>query len=188
MEQKKPDARIVSGYCFAGEDDAELAKQEVKKIAYLEKHMDYTMPDKILQVYKKSIEERIFKTPVGYEYLKNMQEFLLESENIDNREIEPIRLYVNFQPRMRKNTSPVQNRIQAPAEKRKLRPLSISIALNIALAIAVCAMFVIALKSDNPNILNYENALTNKYSAWEQELSEREQAVRERERELNLER
>ena len=33
-------------------------------------------------------------------------------------------------------------------------------------------MFAIALTSDEPNILNYERALVNKYSAWEQELTE----------------
>lgn len=47
-------------------------------------------------------------------------------------------------------------------------------------------MFMITLKSDNPNILNYEKNLVNRYAAWEQELREREQVVREKERELNI--
>lgn len=48
-------------------------------------------------------------------------------------------------------------------------------------------MFAIAMKSDSPNILNYETAVVNKYALWEQELSEREQAVREKERKWNEE-
>jgi hypothetical protein len=47
-------------------------------------------------------------------------------------------------------------------------------------------MFYITLKSDNPNILNYENSLVNKYAAWEQELKEREQDIRAREIELDV--
>lgn len=36
------------------------------------------------------------------------------------------------------------------------------------------------------NILNYENAILNKYAAWEQELTAREQAVREKEQESGI--
>ena len=48
-------------------------------------------------------------------------------------------------------------------------------------------MFMITLRSDNPNVLNYERALTDKYASWEQELTERERAVREKELELQVE-
>ena len=41
--------------------------------------------------------------------------------------------------------------------------------------------------SDNPNILNYENNLQNKYAQWEQELTERENVLREKERNLMIE-
>lgn len=186
MKEENQDSRVVRGYGFVGEDDAELARQEEKKIAYLEKHMDYSMPDMVLQIYQKSIDERIFKTPVGYEYLKEMQKYLLSSEEINNEEIPPIRLMVNFQPRVRRNTHPARNRVQPPEPKRKIL-LPISLLLNFALIIAVGAMFAIALKSDEPNVLNYETAITNKYAEWEQELTQREKAVREKERELKIE-
>ena len=58
--------------------------------------------------------------------------------------------------------------------------------LNILLVLAVCAMFTIALNSENPNILNYERAVRDKYASWEQELTQREQTIREKERELRI--
>ena len=58
--------------------------------------------------------------------------------------------------------------------------------LNILLILLVIAMFVITLTGNNPTILNYEQKLQNKYAGWEQELTERENAVREKERELSL--
>ena len=61
-----------------------------------------------------------------------------------------------------------------------------SLILNVLLVIAICAMFAISLKSDNPNILNYKKNLTNQYAAWEQQLTERENAVREKEKELQF--
>lgn len=48
-------------------------------------------------------------------------------------------------------------------------------------------MFVITLQSDNPNILNYRQAITNEYASWEQELTERENKVREKEQKLGME-
>ena len=48
-------------------------------------------------------------------------------------------------------------------------------------------MFVITMKSDNPNILNYKKQILNEYASWEQELTERENRVREKEQELSME-
>jgi hypothetical protein len=48
----------------------------------------------------------------------------------------------------------------------------------------IVGMFFIAMSSSSPTVLNYENALIDKYSAWEQDLNEREQAVKEKERTL----
>ena len=62
-----------------------------------------------------------------------------------------------------------------------------SVLLNVLLVLAIAAMFMITLRSDNPNVLNYERALTDKYASWEQELTERERAVREKELELQIE-
>ncbi len=184
MTQGQQDTRIVSGYCFVGEDDANLARQEERKILYMDKHMDYSVPEKVLMLYKRSIEERIFKTPVGHEYLRGMQDFLLNCPEIDPADVPPIKMFVNFQPTMRSRTNPARERVAPPKEKKTVNKLAISIMINFALAAAVCAMFAIAMKSDNPNIINYENAIINKYAAWEQELSQREQVVREKEREL----
>ena len=63
----------------------------------------------------------------------------------------------------------------------------ISVVINVMLTAAVIAMFYIAMTSDNPNSLNYENNLQNKYAQWEQELTERENVLREKERNLMIE-
>ena len=45
---------------------------------------------------------------------------------------------------------------------------------------------MITLNGTTPNALNYKKAILNEYSAWEEELTEREAAVRAKERELNI--
>lgn len=179
--------RSVGGYVFFTEKDAQLARAEEKKIEYLEARIDYSRPERILYVYEKAIHERIFKTPVGLEYLKRLREFLLGQESIAPEKVMEIPLYSTFDGEIREKPRPVRAKIQ-PSEKdraeKKKAYFMISVILNILLAAAVWAMFAISLNSENPNVLNYEKNITNKYAAWEQELTEREQAVREKEREL----
>ena len=68
--------------------------------------------------------------------------------------------------------------------KREKTRFLFSVILNVLLVMAVAAMFSIALRSNNPNILYYERAITNRYAAWEQELTDRERVVRQKEAEL----
>ena len=84
--------------------------------------------------------------------------------------------------------NPARSRVkpEAPKPKKKSIALPISVITNIGLAAAVIAMFAVALNADQPNILNYENVIQNKYAAWEQELTEREQAIRQKELELQI--
>ena len=53
--------------------------------------------------------------------------------------------------------------------------------LCITLLLCVIGMFYVNSTINSPTILNYEEELLNKYSSWEQELTEREAAVKERE-------
>lgn len=180
-------SRIAEGFSFYTEKDAALAAQEQKKIEYLEARMDYNNPESVLMLYSRAIRERIFKTPVGIIYLKHLQEFLMEQEEINPEEIVPIPMYVTFDGELREQTNPAKKRVQPSQKKsKKSNALPVSIILNIALVGAVIAMFVITLNSSQPNILNYEKNLVNQYSSWEQELTEREQVVREKELELKL--
>ena len=68
--------------------------------------------------------------------------------------------------------------------KTFIREYKMSLLVNLVLACVIAIMFWIMLKADTPNMINYENAITNRYASWEQELTERENAVREKEAQL----
>ena len=174
----------VGGYRFYTEKDAQLAAEELKKIEYLEARIDYSRPDSILTVYEKTIHEIIFNTPVGMQYLKKLRDYLLERPEIDPERVPEIPLYQSFSGVIRERSNPAKNRIQTKDGGKD--GFKISVILNVLLILAVAAMFTITIRSDNPNILNYKRVITDKYAQWEQELTERENAVRERERELKL--
>lgn len=181
-------SKVAQGFSFYMEKDAELAELERKKIDYLEGRMDYKQPEKILQIYEKSIRERIFKTPVGIMYLKGLQDYLLAQPGIKPEQITPIPLYQTFGGDMRMAHNPARYRVKPSRKKdNKPSPLAISVILNLLLAATIVVMFVITLTANQPNILNYEKVLTDRYASWEQNLTEREQVIREKERELKIE-
>lgn len=179
----------VGGYLFFTEKDAKLASAERKKIEYLEARIDYSRPESILSVYQNAIQERIFKTPVGFQYLKGLRDFLLEQPDITAQDLPDIPLYCTFSGDVREKGQPARNRIKPAKDKAEKNKSGfiLSVLLNVLLVLAIAAMFMITLRSDNPNVLNYERALTDKYASWEQELTERERAVREKELELQME-
>lgn len=177
--------RIVDGYLFRNDEDAQLAIQEKKKIEYLKKNVSSQKAENVLLIYQKLVNERVFKTPIGYDYLRTLREFLLSKPGIDAEAVPPVELQNYFSVNMRKSYNPARQHVKASEKKNVQWPL-LSLIFNVVLAAAVIAMFVITLKSENPNILNYEQNLLNKYATWEQELSERESVIREKERELNI--
>ena len=124
---------------------------------------------------------------MGLEYLRELQGELRAREEELGEEVPPIPLWTSFAD-VRTKTSPARRRIQPmPEDGGKKAGLHLSVIMNIVMLVAIIAMFVITLNSDQPNILNYERNLQNKYASWEQELTRREQTVREKERELHIE-
>jgi hypothetical protein len=178
----------VGGFLFVSAEDAELARSELAKIEYLEKKMNYHLPENILAVYNKVMESKMFKTPPGLYYLGRMQGHL-KRVGIEAERIAPIPVYNSFTSKAAGEISEgiakqrIERRLRfekSEAEKFKGR-FRKAIYACLLLGGLILVMFYITLKSENPNIINYEQNLVNKYAGWEQELKERENAVRERE-------
>jgi len=180
------DNLLVNGYRFGSYKDAQIAEEEIKKAKYFETKMAGKSGRSRLAVYDQLLDKKVFQTPVGWEYLKYMQEEL-QGLGIPEEEIRPIPMYMTFvhedEP---ENEQPVRQRIRTSRRNELLRKYHITLFLNILLGILVVAMFAITIKSDNPNILNYKSAIVNQYATWEQELTERENAVREKEQSLQI--
>ncbi len=179
------DEMIVGGFIFGTVADAELAKEELARIEYLDANMNYANTSKVLQLYDKALDTKMFHTPVGWRYLDKLKGILLDSGYIEE-EIRPVPLY-NVFARTEEDHS-VLERIRPVKKKADPYKRKYAFTLMVAgiLLITVVAMFVIALISETPNMINYRNAIVNEYAAWEQDIKDREDAVRMKERELDI--
>ena len=135
---------------------------------------------------------------MGYSYLKELQEYLHTIPFINNEEIQPIPVkHPAVQKEIRKER--IKQREQQKNMKDKLaevkrastnsvigRKYKLSMMINLILVCCIIGMFLVSMTSSNPTILNYESKLLDKYASWEQELTEREQEIREIESELGI--
>lgn len=179
------DEMIVGGFIFGTAADADLAREEFARIEYLDANMNYSNTSKVMQLYDKALDTKMFRTPVGWKYMDKLRAILMDSGYVE-AELRPIPLY-NVFARVEEDHS-VLERIRPVKKKRDpyKRKYALSLILISILIVMVISMFVIAMKAETPNMLNYRNAIINEYADWEQDIRDREDAVRLKERELNM--
>ena len=188
MDETMKKQFTVNGFTFGSADDVELAETELSTVKYIDKKIENRSADTILSVYQGVIERKMLRTPIGYSYLHDLQKRMIKGgipkENIQGIPMFQVFSESKFTEEPRERTTYVQKKKKKDELRSKNRMLVI---VNLILVAIIIALFVITLNASNPNILNYRKAITNEYSSWEQELTEREKAVREKERELNIE-
>ena len=188
----------IGGFSFENKDEAEQAKKEIEGIRYIKTKTNMSDPEVILQVYNKMIGQKLFETAVGYSYLKDLQEYLTTIPFIKNEDILPIPVtHPRLEESLKKQKREIAQKERVRAVRARQREknlakidrkaletessgkLKISLCVNAILVVCVVAMFAMALTSDSPTIVD-------RYASWEQELTEREKAVSEKEQELGI--
>ncbi|MBE5906240.1 MAG: hypothetical protein E7277_05505 [Lachnospiraceae bacterium] len=199
---------VVDGYVFETQRQAEQAKRELEGIRYTKEALNMDNPEAVLQVYNRILRDKIFSTPIGYAFLRELQEYLIASPAIVNADIHPI----DFKPvveqvkfddkeamRLSKKKS-VENYKAGQREMKQRqrlrkqeevasgvaqyrRKFRVSLTMNLLLAII---MFLMVHFSDVPTIIDYENKLIDRYEMWENQLTDREQKIQEYEEKYHI--
>ena len=177
-----PNVIVVEGYYFTDENMARQAQTEAEGVRYVKARTDLSKPDQVFNVYHRLLHDRMFQTPVGYAYLKEMQDYLKTMPGIRSEDIRPIPVAPSL---VVSDTKGITQRFQRRLEKEQNK-LRISIVANFAFVLSILIMFLITATSGQTTILNYEKKIQDQYAQWEQELTQREKAIREEEQELEL--
>ena len=192
----------AGGIVFRTKKEAELAQREIEGTKYLRQKLDMENPNAVFSIYQNLIEQDLFETPVGYCFLKELRDYLLMIPAISNEEVLAIPIRYpqteEEEKKQKKEQKKEEQRKERQREKEKAKNkkeqkkegknykgrCQFFMVTSLILLISVVSMMLLAATSDNVNILNYENKLIDKYSSWEQELEERERAVKEQEQAL----
>lgn len=178
--------KIVEGFYFAEAKEAQKAKQEAEGVLYIKSKLNMDNPKMLVKMYHKVIEEHLFETAVGLTFLKELRDYILEFPEIEEKMLAPIAVE-HTQEKVKRQEQWDKREEKSRKEAQKIRKkLGISLCANLFLVIMAAGMLVINFSSKHPNIINYENQIIEKYTQWEQELSQRERAVKEKEQELGI--
>lgn len=186
-ELKEIRSYIVDGFVFETKADYEAALQEKKGIKYLSSQLDLNNTEKTFQLYSELIEKKIFNTIIGLEYLKLLRQTLIKSGSYNDSELVPIRVATSGEKEKARVEKYVNKKYETTVNEykennKKIKSkLGTSLIFNFVLIAVIAAMIFITKNSDNPNILNYERVIQDKYSKTEQELKDREQKIRDKE-------
>lgn len=198
----------IGGYIFDDENKAKKAAKELKAVEYILGQIRDSDEKAVLTVYNKLLNQRMFSTEIGMSFLAQLRQNLLDSEVFTPEDIPPV--YSLEEPPKDvtpeektedTNSSSDEKVSKAKKEKadkkvvakvtndsseiKRLKAINkVLLILCIALLLCVLGMFYVSTTINSPTILDYEEKLIDKYSSWEQDLTEREEAIREKEQEL----
>ncbi len=188
MREEEFSDYVVDGYYFRTKETALEAQNELNAIKYVSMKTDLKDPKQVYLLYNKLLEKELFKTIVGIGYLKKLQDFLYVSDEIPNDKIQPISVDYELQELLKGRREITRNKSvinKLKKQKKKYNDMFIkAIIVNVVLVAVIAFMIIITLTSKNPNIIDYENKLQNKYSTWQEELESQEESIKEREEEL----
>lgn len=174
----------VDEFLFLNKKDLERAKKEKVTIEKLNVTMASNDVEAVFSMYRKAVSKRYFVTPVGLSFLSKTREYLSENGKADELPVIPVvpvrhgiseETYEEVKKRLNDREAELDRQLLI---KKKL------IVVIVALSVCVIGMILIVATSDNLGFINAEEKVLDKYSAWEEELNEREALIREKEEEL----
>lgn len=177
--------RIISGYEFETDEDYENAKREAESVLYIKAHTDLTDNQQVLKLYNKASDMKMFKTVIGYEFMHQLYGTLIKKKVIEEE-------YIKSIPVMKQKNKELPEEIEeANKRSEQYRILYENSKSNRKLQniIIVFLIFLIGLMMVMVyfNYTTYdEEKVIDKYSSWEVELQQREDAVRAKEKQLGI--
>lgn len=192
---------VVEGYRFYLKNEAETASRELARIKVLDEKLDAENYDAVKALYLKALNQQVFETQIGFDYLRNIQRYLI-SKKVLKPEENPIPVFYSkmtqeeevlhmkeeyqaFKKELREETVKQIDKEKEMTDKARSKCRTFMILTGV-LAVMVVGMFLISMTGKNENILNYKNVIINRYAEWEQDLTEREAVIRQKEAELEI--
>lgn len=88
---------VIMGFEFNNEENFNMAKKELDYMMHINVNLDNLSSEKTLELYNKLIDDKLFKTPIGMEFLRKLQKKLFDDKAIDNSKIKniPATIYID---------------------------------------------------------------------------------------------
>lgn len=199
------DKYVVAGFSFKSKSDYLEAKNEYDGVEYMKARTNMNNPANVFSVYKSLVEKKLFNTPVGLSYLYELREHLLKYPEYATQ-VEAMHISVAVKGnskgklgfRKKKETlsksDVIKNMKKFDIESVYRTRFISSVIVIFLLIIIMFSIVIITKNSKNTNILNYKARIDAEYEEkedalvqWQNQLQLREEALKEKEKELENE-
>lgn len=172
------------GHTFDDEKQMIAAKKEAEAIEYLRSKTDFSNMNNLMKLYDRILDRDMMETVVGIGFLKEIRETLINSGMFTETQIRPVPLLPEVKKLKKRKEIQKRSRERTQLERCEHQIMILKV-VCFFLIVLVIGMFAIVLTGKrSPLASRYEEQILNKYSAWAQELKEKEDFLRDYVRQL----
>lgn len=176
---------VLGNYSYDTKAEWEEAKKEEESIKYIRSKTNLNDAATVAKLYQAMVTKKTFITPTGMNFMIELREFLLKSGQFTAEEIPGVPVLLPRKKGKRaiefEEENENKNKMRASLYQQKLKNARIVIGV---LAAVIITLFLITAFGPNSPFVDAEIKVQNKYAAWEQELTQRENELIEREKAL----
>lgn len=169
MEEKKNE---LEGYLFLNKRDFVKAEKEKAVVEQMKHTVNWKNPSVAYKLYNKILDKNSFSTIIGINFLRELREIIVRSGINTQEGLRPI-------PVKKQEVKVDEYQVLYEDIKTANRIKKIIIAF---LVFIIAGMLGVSYFTPYTIFTDYEEKIKNEYSAWEQELEEREAALKEKEK------
>ncbi len=166
-------AYTFKGHSFLTKEEYDEAKKEWEAIEYLKSKTDVTRPEVALKLYDRMVDRKMVTTVVGIDFLKELRAAAVKDGFITEdklKELPKVKAPLKKLPKKKPTETDIL--------KRKNRNLKVVI---FGLIVIIAGMFVIVLTGNSSPLKSvYEEQVLDKYSAWQEELTRKQEEINEK--------
>ncbi len=169
MEEKK---REIDGYQFLNKRDYVKASREKEVVEQMKGSVNWKNPSVAYKLYNKILDKSSFHTIIGLYFLKELREIIVQSGINTKEGLRPITV-----KKQEVQVDAYQERYEGLKTANRVKGIVIAF-----LTLIIAGMLGVSYITPYTVFTNYEEKIKDQYSAWEQELNEREAALEEKEK------
>ncbi len=179
----------INNFTFESREVYDRAKQEMEVIRQMQERADFHDARTALRIYNKAVAEKSFSTIVGYCFLQELREIVVEAgiAEADMLADIPVKEFIKYEVDTIVPRGTQEGRYRRLYEGQKLLNRKFKVALA-ALVILLAGFVVINFRFEYSIFTyftnykaNMEEELIDKYEKWQSELESRENALEQKE-------
>lgn len=177
----------VAGYSFSDLHDYKEAVRELETVEYIKANTNLDDLNKSVKLYHKLVERKTLKTVIGFAFLKELQERIINEgiinkENIPCIKVEKDAKQIKIDSGQLSRDAEQNQKLMFEDFRVRIRNLKI---ISAFLTGIILIMIIISIFSSRSRFTEYENKIINKYSSWQEDLNAKQKELNARENKLD---